>query len=149
MGQVIQIDEQISVGGQLNSNQIKELAREGFRTIVNLQTDREGNQVLSPESEGRKVRDLGLQYVHFPVSMVTMTPEKVDEFRQRLKKWPSPVFVHSNSGKRASAFVMMDKAVKQGWTGDATLTNAIRMGFECDVADIEDFIKYYVDSRRP
>jgi len=145
----MQIDDEISVGGQLNTNQLKQLAGEGFKTIVNLQTDGEANQLLSPEAEGRKVRDLGMQYVHFPVSMVTMSSEKADEFRQRLTKWPPPVFVHCSSGKHAGAFVMMDKAVKQGWTGDDTLAKAARLGFECDVAEIKAFVKYYVNSRRP
>ncbi|MEX0613429.1 MAG: protein tyrosine phosphatase family protein [Pirellulales bacterium] len=149
MNQVIQIDDAISVGGQLNTNQLKQLADDSFKTIINLQTDGETNQLLSPEAECRKVRDLGMQYVHFPVSLVTMSPDKVDEFRQRLKKWPTPVFVHCSSGKRAGAFVMMDKAVRQGWTGEDTLAKAARMGFECDVAEIKEFVKYYVNSRRP
>ena len=149
MVQLMQIDDQVSVGGQLNSNQLKQLASEGFKTVVNLQTDGEANQLLSPEAEGKKVHELGLQYVHFPVSMATMSPEKVDEFRQRMKKWPAPVFVHCSSGKRSGAFVMMDKAIKQGWTGEDTLAKAARMGFDCDVAEIKEFVRYYVNSRRP
>jgi uncharacterized protein (TIGR01244 family) len=144
----MKIDDEVSVGGQLNVNQLRQLAAEGFKTVVNLQTDGEANQLLSAEIEGRKARVFGLQYDHFPVSMTTMSPEKVDEFRQRLKKWLRPVFVHCSTGKRAGAFVMMDRAIKQGWTGDDTLAEAARMGFDCDVAEIKAFVKDYVDSRR-
>jgi uncharacterized protein (TIGR01244 family) len=104
---------------------------------------------LSPDAEGTKVRAAGMQYVHFPVSMLAMNPEKVDEFRQKMKKWPAPIFVHCNSGKRAGAFVMMDWAVKEGWSGEDTLAKAARMGFECDVAAIKAFVRYYVNTRRP
>jgi uncharacterized protein (TIGR01244 family) len=149
MASFMKIDDDVSVGGQLNTSQLKQLAADGFKTVVNLQTDGETDQLLSPEAEGTKVRATGMQYVHFPVSMVTMNPEKVDEFRQKLKKWTAPVFVHCSSGKRAGAFVMMDRAVKGGWTGDDTLTKAARMGFECDVAAIKAFVRYYVNSRRP
>jgi uncharacterized protein (TIGR01244 family) len=149
MADFMKIDDDISVGGQLNTNQLRQLAADGFKTIVNLQTDDETDQLLSPEMEGTKVRASGMQYAHFPISMVTMNPEKVDEFRQKMKKWPAPVFVHCSSGKRAGAFVMMDRAVKQGWTGEDSLANAARMGFECDVAAIKAFVRYYVNSRRP
>jgi hypothetical protein len=44
---------------------------------------------------------------------------------------------------------MMDKAIKEGWSGHDTLAKAARIGFECDVAEIKAFVKYYVDSRRP
>jgi uncharacterized protein (TIGR01244 family) len=145
----LKIDDEILVGGQVNSTQLKQLAGDGFKTVVNLQTEDETNQLLSPQTEGTKVRALGMQYVHFPVSMVTMNPEKVDEFREKMKRWPSPLFVHCNSGKRAGALVMMDRAIKRGWTGDDTLDHAARMGFECDVPGIKAFVKYYINSRRP
>jgi len=148
MAQIMQIDEQVSVGGQPDDAQLQQLSKDGFKTIVNMRLPGEDNQPLTPEEEGSKVREMGLEYVHFPVSKDSMSPEQVDEFRDKLSRWSAPSYVHCMSGKRSGAFVMMDRAVKQGWSGDDTLAKAESMGFECDVPEIKELVKSYVDSRQ-
>jgi uncharacterized protein (TIGR01244 family) len=148
MDQRMQIDETITVGGQPDETQLKQLAEDGFKTIVNLRTQGEDDQPLSPGDEGSLVRELGLQYVHYPVDKSGMNPELVDKFRDELPKWQAPVFVHCNTGKRAGAFVMMDRAVSQGWSGEQTLKKAEQMGFECKVPEIKELVSGYVDSRQ-
>ena len=88
---------------------------------------------------------LGMDYIHFPVTMQTMSPEKVDEFRKRLPTFQSPVFAHCKSGKRAGAMVMIHNAVADGITGEQVLQAAKQMGFECDVPQLKEFVKGYVD----
>lgn len=148
MTQQMQINEQVTVGGQPSEDDLKKLAADGFKTVVNLRTEGEKDQPLSPAAEGEKVRELGMEYVHFPVSRDEMSPELEDEFRQRLPSFTPPVFVHCGSGKRAGAFVVMDKAIKEGWSGEDTLRRAEEMGFECKVPEIKEFVKSYVDSRQ-
>lgn len=144
----MQINEQITVGGQPSEDELKQWAADGFKTVINLRTEGEEDQPLSPAAEGEKVRELGMEYVHFPVSKDEMSPALEDEFRQRLPSFATPVFVHCASGKRAGAFVIMDKAVKEGWSGEDTLRRAEEMGFECKVPEIKQFVKSYVDSRQ-
>ena len=43
--------------------------------------------------------------------------------------------------------VMMHMAAEQGMTGEQTLTQAKKMGFECDQPQLEQFVKNYVDTR--
>jgi uncharacterized protein (TIGR01244 family) len=148
MSQHMQINERITVGGQPSEDELKQLAADGFKTIVNLRTKNEEGLRLSPDAEGEQVRELGMEYVHFPVSRDQMSPELEDEFRQRLPSFTPPVFVHCGSGKRAGAFVVMDKAIKEGWSGEDTLRQAEEMGFECKVPEIKEFVKSYVDSRQ-
>ena len=147
MTRQIQVNEQLTVGGQPSEGDFKELADDGFKTIVNLRTENEKEQPLSPDAEGEKVRGLGMDYVHFPVPRKEMSPELEDEFRQRLPSFTPPVFVHCGSGKRAGAFVVMDKAIREGWSGEETLQRAEKMGFECKVPEIKKFVKSYVDRR--
>jgi len=141
----MKISDRLSVGGQPSEEQLQSLAREGVKTVVNLRTAGEEEQPLSPEEEGKRVAALGMQYVHIPVSMKSMGPEQVDRFRDELKRAPGPVFVHCASGKRAGAFAMMTTAVESGMTGDDTLKQAEKMGFECDVPELKEFVKGYVD----
>lgn len=146
MTQQMQMNEQLTVGGQPSLEELRQLADEGFRTIVNLRTEGEEDQPLSPEEEGTEVRQLGMEYVHFPVDKEQMNEELENEFRERLGTFSAPVFVHCSSGKRAGAFVVMDQAIGAGWSGEETLQKAEEMGFECKDTKIRDFVKNYVNS---
>lgn len=139
------IREGVIVGAQPSEAELHEMAEEGVRSIVNLRTDGEEMQEMSPEQEGRKVREMGMEYLHIPVSMDDVGPETVDRFREELDRLPAPVFVHCRLGKRAGAFAMMDLGVRQGMTGDQVLEKAGNKGFECDKKDLIDFVKSYVD----
>ena len=144
------INEQITSGRQPTAEEFTQLAREGFRSVVNLRTWPEEDQPLSPEAEGAQVRDLGLEYLHLPVSTTDLTPEQVDQFRQALLQLPKPVYVHCHTGKRAGAFVMMHLAAEQGWSGQEALQKAEEMGFACDVPRLQEFFLQYIDQpRRP
>ena len=148
MQESMKINDAVTVGGQPDEGRLAELARGGFKAVVNLRTAGEQDQPLSPEAEGEKVRALGMEYFHLPVSAKDMTPEQVDQFRERLAALPRPVFAHCHRGKRAGAFVMMGVAVEQGMSGDQTLQQAEKMGFQCDQPELEEFVKGYVDRHR-
>lgn len=140
------ITDRLSVGAQPTEEQLLDMAREGVKTVVNLRTAGEDEQPLSPEEEGKKVEAAGMRYVHIPASMKAMGAELVDQFRDKLKEVPGPVFVHCHKGKRAGAFAMMHRAVETGMTGEETLKQAVQMGFECDVPALKEFVTGYVDS---
>ncbi|MFQ6020072.1 MAG: beta-lactamase hydrolase domain-containing protein, partial [Dehalococcoidia bacterium] len=117
----IRIDDQLTIGAQPTEEQLKHLAKEGFRSVVNLRMPGEEEQPLSPEEEGEKVRALEIEYLHIPVSKKAMQPEQVDSFRQEIRRLPEPVFVHCHLGKRAGALAMMHTACEAGISGDQTL----------------------------
>jgi uncharacterized protein (TIGR01244 family) len=144
----MRISNDVSVGAQPTVDDLKTLVEQGFNSIVNLRAVSEEDQPLSPEREGEVVRQLGIEYVHFPVAMNDMRAEKVDEFRQRLGGIRKPAFVHCHIGKRAGAFVMMDLAIQNQMTGEQTLDQARQLGFQCDQPMLMQFVKQYVDQRR-
>jgi uncharacterized protein (TIGR01244 family) len=144
----MKLSDQMTVGAQPTKGQLKELAQEGFKTVVNLRTAGEEDQPLSPEEERAQVEALGMEYLHIPVSTKEMRPEQVDQFHRELKRLPGPVFVHCHKGKRAGAFGMMHSAVEAGWTGEQTLRQAEQMGFQCDQPALKDFVQGYIDRSR-
>lgn len=146
MDQRMKINDQVTVGAQPSEDQLQQLAKQGFKSVVNFRTEGEEDQPLSPQAEGEKVEAAGMAYLHVPVSMKSMGPDQVDQFRDKLAGLPKPVFAHCKSGKRAGAMVMMHMAVEQGMTGDQTLQKAKEMGFECDQPQLEQFVRQYVDS---
>ena len=124
---------------------LRALAKDGYKAIVNLRCQDEADQPLAPDREGEVVASLGLEYRHLPVAGGAMSDELVDEFRASVEALPKPVLVHCASGKRAGAFTMMHLAAQQGMGGDATLQQAADMGFVCDEPALEDFVRNYVD----
>lgn len=144
--ETMKINDQVSVGPQPSASELEKLEQQGFKTVVNFRTDGEDEQPLSPEAEGEKVKSTGMEYLHIPVSMDSMGPDLVDQFREKFQKLPTPLFAHCKSGKRAGAMVMMSMAVDQGMSGDQTLQQAKEMGFECDQPELEQFVRQYVDS---
>jgi uncharacterized protein (TIGR01244 family) len=145
MDKVMKISDQVTVGAQPSEDQLQQLGKQGFKSVVNFRTEGEEDQPLSPKAEGEQVKAAGMTYLHVPVSMKSMGPEQVDQFREKYAALPKPVFAHCKSGKRAGAMVMMHMAVEQGMTGEQTLQQAEKMGFECDQPELKEFVKSYVD----
>jgi len=143
----MKINEAITIGAQPSEAELKAMAEDGVKAVINLRADGEDMQPMPPEAEGKKVQAFGMKYITLPVAIKEAGPDLVDRFRQALAETPKPVFVHCRLGKRAGAFVMMDQAVQQGWSGQQTLDMAEDMGFECDNEDMEQFVKDYIDSR--
>lgn len=144
----MKISEEVTVGAQPAVDQIADLAAEGFKTVINFRKSGEEDQPLSPEEEEKLVRAAGMDYVHMPVAMDSMGPEAVDRFREQFAQLPKPVFAHCEKGKRAGAMVMMHTAIANGMSGDQTLAQAEQMGFDCDVPELKQFVKSYVDSQQ-
>lgn len=141
----MKINDQVTVGPQPSEEEIKQLSQEGFQAVVNFRTDGEDEQPLSTAAEGERVESAGMKYLNIPVSMESMGPEQVDQFRSQFKDLPKPLYAHCKSGKRAGAMVMMHMAVEQGMSGDQTLQKAEEMGFECEKEELRTFVKSYVD----
>lgn len=146
--QTMKINDQVSVGPQPSADELQKLSQQGFKSVVNFRTDGEEEQPLSPQAEGEEVKSAGMEYLRIPVSMDSMEPDLIDQFREKFPDLPKPMFAHCKSGKRAGAMVMMNVAVEHGMTGDQTLQKAKEMGFECDQPELEQFVRQYVDSHK-
>ena len=147
MTELRKINDRFVVGLQHPAKQdLVELARDGFRAIVNLRHQDEDDQPLQPEEEGAHVRSLGMDYVHIPVSGEGLDASVVDRFRDSVADLPGPIYVHCASGKRSGALTMMHVASKENMSGDDAILEAKAMGFECDSPDLEQFVKDYVDN---
>lgn len=144
----MKFDERITIGAQPTAEDLRQLARQGVKTVVNLRQAGEQNQPLSPEEEGRKARELGLDYIHIPVSPQGIKPEQVDAFRQKLGQSSGPVYVHCFMGKRAGAFAIMEEAVNSGKSGEEALQEAGKKGLNYEPPGMGEFVKDYIDQRR-
>lgn len=63
MNDCIQLNDRLTVGAQPSVSQLERLREEGFRAIVNLRTEGEEDQPMSPEEERCRVEAAGLYYL--------------------------------------------------------------------------------------
>ena len=143
MSDPIKIDDRLTVGpAKVDADRIAELAREGFKTIVNLRTEAEKEP--SPVEEGEMVRSAGMRYVHIPVNTDALTIGLGNRFHQEVSAVPGPVYVHCAAGKRAGTFAVLHAGLSDGWTTEQTLAKAAELGFTADSPKLEAFLSEYM-----
>ncbi|MFH0342520.1 MAG: beta-lactamase hydrolase domain-containing protein [Chromatiales bacterium] len=143
----IKVSEHITVGPQPTEEELEHFLKDGFKGVVNVREPGEPAQVLSPEAEGVKVEGLGMEYLHFPVSVKSLTDDRVDDFCSQLTALPRPILVHCGTGMRAGALCMMALGIEERMSGEEALNKAKAMGFECKSEDLKAFVKDYLDKR--
>ncbi len=141
------INSEMSIGPQPSESDIQELAGQGVKTVINLRVDNEAEDQLSPIDEGQMARDAGMEYLHIPVIGNQIREGQVDEFRNAVDNLPKPIYVHCAKGKRAAVFAVMDEAVRKRRSGKEALARASELGYEVDNANLQKFVKEYIDSR--
>ena len=147
MSDRIEVAENVTVDAQPSEQALKALASQGFRSVLNLRHDGEDQMPLSPDREGELASRTGLTYVHVPVSMSDADAATVERFRAQLANAPKPALVHCKLGQRAGAFVMMDRAAREGLSGDAALEQARALGVAIESPKLADFVRAYLDQR--
>jgi uncharacterized protein (TIGR01244 family) len=93
-----------AVAPQIGPDDVAEIARLGFKAIVNNRPDFEGGPAQpTGASVEAAAKAAGLDYLFFPVgSGIPVGPEQVAQFAERMRALPQPVFVYCRSGTRSS-----------------------------------------------
>lgn len=98
-----QIADTVCVAPQLTPDAMAELARLGFKSVINNRPDFEHgpDQPTSAAVEAAALA-AGLQYRHLPVDSGWQSPEEIAAFAVLLKELPAPVLVFCRSGARST-----------------------------------------------
>ena len=99
-----QIADTVCVAPQLTPDAMAELARLGFKSVVNNRPDFEHgpDQPTSAAIEAAAVA-AGLVYRHLPVDGGWQSPEQIAEFAVLLKTLPQPLLAFCRSGTRSTS----------------------------------------------
>ncbi len=103
----------VLTGGQPDEGQLAELARLGYKTIVNLRTPGEQGQ---PEDEPQVVESHGMRYVSIPVGHGEgLSRENAEALGKVLADRDArPVVIHCGSGNRVGALIALEAAWVEG-----------------------------------
>jgi uncharacterized protein (TIGR01244 family) len=96
------------VAGQLTPEAMVEVARAGFRSVVNNRPDFEyGPDQPTHASIAAAAAAAGLEYRYLPVAPGFQTPEQVQAFAQLLEELPRPLLAFCRSGARSAHLFML------------------------------------------
>ena len=97
------IADTVFVAPQLSPEAMTEVARLGFKSVVNNRPDFEHgpDQPANAAVEAAALA-AGLQYRHLPVDAGWQSPEQIEAFAELLKTLPAPVLAFCRSGARST-----------------------------------------------
>ncbi|PHJ65649.1 beta-lactamase hydrolase-family protein [Nostoc linckia z18] len=125
MNIVRKINDELAIAGQITLVQLKQIADEGYKSVVNLRLPDETG-LLANEKE--KIELLGLYYLNLPFKAQDINDVVMLEIFQRIAELPKPTLIHCDNSIRSATIVLLYIALKQGIAFDKALQKVINLG---------------------
>ena len=104
------IDDTISVAPQITVQDVAEIARQGFKTLVANRPDREELGQPSMADIEAAAREHGLNWVYMPVESGNITDQDIDAFAPMIRDADKPVLAFCRSGTRCTVLWALSAA---------------------------------------
>jgi uncharacterized protein (TIGR01244 family) len=123
------IDETISVSAQITPADVTELARAGFKAIVNNRPDEE--EPGQPEGDAIRAvaQTSGLSYHAIPVTHAGFSMPQVEAMRAAIEGAGGPVFAYCRSGTRSTNLWALAEA-SRGGDPETLIGKAAQAGYD-------------------
>jgi uncharacterized protein (TIGR01244 family) len=140
----MRVSPDFCTGGQPRPEHFAQLKSEGVRAVLNLRTP--GEHRAAEEQEA--VEKAGLKYFNIPVEYRNPLPEQVDQFL-KITDDPAnrPMFIHCTAAIRVGAFWMIRRVLRDGFTQEAALEEARKVGL-VPTPHLEEFAKTYIEAHQ-
>ena len=121
------VDAVVACGGATETSALEGLAKDGFKSVINLRTATEQNANI--EQNAARAKDLGLKYIHIPFNTQQMDPKVIDQFLAAVAdKSNQPAFVHCGSASRVGSVWLAKRVIQDGWTIEKATEEAKAIG---------------------
>jgi len=105
--EIRKINAQVSVSGQIQAQELQQIADAGFKMIINNRPDGEAPGQPSNGELAEVAESLGLRWYHLPVTMKSMNSEDAKTLGELLQRAAGPVLAFCRSGRRSSLLYLM------------------------------------------
>jgi uncharacterized protein (TIGR01244 family) len=140
----LKVNAEFCTGGQPRPEQFADLKQQGVRAVLNLRTPGEHRA----DEEREAVKAAGLAYFNIPVVYSNPKAEQVEEFLTITDNPANrPLFIHCTAAIRVGGFWLIRRVVRDGWTWDAALDEARKVGLT-QAPHLEEFARQYVAAWR-
>ena len=125
MQPIRKINNQLTIAPQLSLEQLKQIAQEDFKSVLNL---RSPNETGFLSSEQQEAESLGLFYINIPVNLEAINNDVITKVLKQINQLPKPILVHCDSAIRAAALVLIYIDTQQGATLEQACNKAKQLG---------------------
>jgi len=140
----LEVTSKLGTGGQPSEEGLREIAKNGYKAVINLRTSQEGVDLAAEE---KLVRELGLKYFNIPVVSSDPKEEQAVEFLDFVEKLKDQrVFIHCASANRVGCFVMIQRVLKDGVPAGKAEEEANKIGLRSEV--LRQFAKDFLEKHR-
>jgi uncharacterized protein (TIGR01244 family) len=139
------VDAVVACGGATETSALEGLAKEGFKSVINLRQASEANANI--EQNSARAKELGLKYIHIPFNTQQLDPKVIDQFLAAIAdKSNQPAFVHCGSASRVGSVWLAKRVVQDGWTVEKATEEAKAIGLRGE--PLEKFALDYIAAKK-
>ncbi len=139
------VDAVVACGGATETSALEGLAKDGFKSVINLRQATEANANI--EQNSAKAKELGLKYIHIPFNTQQLDPKVIDNFLAAIAdKSNQPAFVHCGSASRVGSVWLAKRVVQDGWSIEKATEEAKAIGLRGE--PLEKFALDYIAAHK-
>jgi uncharacterized protein (TIGR01244 family) len=125
MDTIKKINEELSIAGQITIEDLKQIAEEGYQSVLNLQMPDEDGYDITEEISSQII---GLVYCNLPTKLRDINTSVISQLCQKISELPKPVLIHCDNAIRSIAVVLVYIATKQGISLDRAFQRVQKLG---------------------
>ncbi|RCJ39347.1 phosphatase [Nostoc punctiforme NIES-2108] len=137
MSNTKKVSDDLSAAGQLTSEELKQAAQEGFKSVLNLRSPDEPG-FLSDEQQ--QAQAAGLQYANIPLKPSEANQEQTELAIQEIENLPKPILIHCAAGARAGGIALIANAISEGLTYEEISQKAQELGLNLEQPHLKQFL---------
>lgn len=139
------VDAVVACGGATETTALDGLAKDGFKSVINLRLATEPNANI--DLNAAHAKSLGLNYIHIPFSGQQPEAKVIDQFLAAVaNKANQPVYIHCASASRVGAAWLVKRVLQDGWPVDKATEEAKLIGLRSE--PLEKFALAYIAANR-
>ena|SRR5688572_14046964 len=139
------VDAVVACGGATETSALEGLAKDGFKSVINLRQASENN--VNIEQNAARAKELGLKYIHIPFNTQQLDPAVIDRFLAAIAdKSNQPAFVHCGSASRVGSVWLAKRVIQDGWTIEKATEEAKAIGLRGE--PLEKFALDYIAAKK-
>ena len=139
------VDAVVACGGATETSALEGLAKDGFKSVINLRQATENNANIDQNSA--RAKELGLKYIHIPFNAQQPDPKVIDQFLAAIAdKSNQPAYVHCGSASRVGSVWLAKRVMQDGWTIEKATEEAKAIGLRGE--PLEKFALDYIASHK-
>jgi tyrosine-protein phosphatase SIW14 len=125
------INASFACAGATEATAFPALAKDGFRSVINLRTD--GEEGADIEAARKAAAAAGLRFIHIPFSGASPDASVLDRFLAQVGDPANqPAYIHCASANRASAAWLVKRVMLDGWPVARAVDEAEKLGLKSD-----------------